>query len=45
METRQEIGYGLIIVAVVALSIWSLAAIRKKRLDRLRRRGIKTYGH
>lgn len=43
--TREMIAYGLIAtVAVVAVPA-TVAMMRRRRREKLRRRGIKTYGH
>ena len=45
METRILIAIALIAVVAIAGIIGGTVALRRRRRERLRRRGIKTYGH
>ncbi|WP_256731317.1 hypothetical protein [Sphingomonas sp. dw_22] len=43
--SRELIAYGLIAISLLGLSIWGSLAWRRRRRVKLRRQGIKTYGH
>lgn len=43
--SRELIAYGLIGLLVVILAPWLAAVLLRRRRDRLRRRGVKRYGH
>lgn len=42
---RKLIAYGLIGLVIVIAAPWTWIAYRKRQRLKLRRRGIKTYGH
>ncbi len=42
---RALIAYCLIGVTLFVVATWGWATWRKRKRDKLRRRGIKTYGH
>lgn len=45
METRILVAVGLIVGTTLIGLIGGVVALRRRRIQRLRRRGIKTYGH
>ena len=45
LETRVLIALALIAIALVMSAIWGTNFVRRRHRQRLRRRGIKTYGH
>ena len=45
MEKREIIAFGLIVVSLVFLILWTRFALHKRKREKLRRRGIKRYGH
>jgi hypothetical protein len=45
LENRILIALTLIAVLMVVGLFWSTSALRRRRRERLRRRGIKIYGH
>lgn len=42
---RETIAFGIIGAALFIAVPWSTYAVRNRRLEKLRRRGIKRYGH
>ena len=42
---RELVAYGLIAIMIVGLAGWFIVALRKRKRAKLRRRGIKRYGH
>ncbi|WP_315760570.1 hypothetical protein [Sphingomonas sp. Y38-1Y] len=43
--TREVVAYGLI-AAIVAVAVpWLVVTLNQRRREKLRRRGIKRYGH
>lgn len=42
---RELIAYGLIGVTILVAAPWGWATWRRRQRQKLRRRGIKTYGH
>lgn len=45
METRILVALGLIAGVVITGLVGGVTVIRRRRRERLRRRGIKTHGH
>jgi len=45
LETRILIALAIIAGIVILGTIWGAGALRRHQRQRLRRRGIKTYGH
>ncbi len=43
--SRELVAYAIIGVLVIAAVPAGLVALRRRRREKLRRRGIKTYGH
>ena len=43
--TRESIAYGLIALAIFATVSWTAFALPRWRRRKLRRQGIKTFGH
>lgn len=45
LEQRELIAYAIIgVLALAGFAAWALTR-RRRKLDKLRRRGIKTHGH
>ncbi|MFA7604108.1 MAG: hypothetical protein WCY29_13955 [Novosphingobium sp.] len=45
METRIIIAFGIIAGLLVVGTVGGITSLRRRRQERLRRRGIKTHGH
>lgn len=43
--TREFLAYAIIGVVALIVIPWAIIAYRRRQRDRLRRRGIKRYGH
>ena len=43
--TRLAIAGGIIALTVVIAVPWSIVVFRRRKRAKLRRRGVKTYGH
>jgi hypothetical protein len=43
--TREMIAYAIIGAIIIVAAPTGMAYLRRRKRDRLRRRGIKTYGH
>jgi hypothetical protein len=45
IPTREIMAYGIIALVLMMAVPWLAAALRRRKLRRLRQRGIKRYGH
>lgn len=43
--SREMVAYGIVGIACVVGLPWLTYATRRRKREKLRRRGIKTYGH
>jgi len=43
--TREVVAYGLIFLAIIITIPWVTIALVRRKRRKLRRNGIKTYGH
>jgi type II secretory pathway pseudopilin PulG len=43
--TREIVAYGIVGIIVVVAIPWLIHTVNQRRREKLRRRGIKRYGH